>query len=83
VEEEDVPYGSTVINFKNAQVNTSLDLALGYLAKKSLLIQNRSAGRCYRILSYWWGTKTILMSLIRIQNFRLPILLSRYKKVHN
>jgi hypothetical protein len=34
VEEEDVPYASTVINFKNAQVNTSLDLALGYLKKK-------------------------------------------------
>ena len=26
VEEEDVPYASTVINSKNAQVNTSLDL---------------------------------------------------------
>ena len=33
VEEEDVPYASAVINFKNAQVNTSLDLALEYLAK--------------------------------------------------
>ena len=33
VEEEDVPYDSAVINFKNAQVNTSLDLASGYLAK--------------------------------------------------
>ena len=33
VEEEDVPYASTVINFKNAQVNTSLDLASRYLAK--------------------------------------------------
>jgi hypothetical protein len=37
VEEEDVPYASTVINFKNAQVNTSLDLALGYLAKKKFI----------------------------------------------
>ena len=26
VEEQDVPYASTVINFKNPQVNTSLDL---------------------------------------------------------
>ena len=34
LEEEDVPYASAVINFKNAQVNTSLDLASGYLAKK-------------------------------------------------
>ena len=34
VEEEDVPYALAVINFKNAQVNTSLDLASGYLAKK-------------------------------------------------
>ena len=33
VENEDVPYASAVINFKNAQVNTSLDLALRYLAK--------------------------------------------------
>ena len=33
VEEEDVPYASAVINFKNAQVNTSLDLALRYLVK--------------------------------------------------
>ena len=33
VENEDVPYASAVINFKNAQVNTSLDLALGYLTK--------------------------------------------------
>jgi len=33
VEEEDVPYASVVINFENAQVNTSLDLASGYLAK--------------------------------------------------
>ena len=33
VEEEDVPYASAVINFKNAQVNTSLDLASEYLAK--------------------------------------------------
>ena len=33
VENEDVPYASAVINFKNAQVNTSLDLAPGYLAK--------------------------------------------------
>ena len=33
VEEEDVPYALAVINFKNAQVNTSLDLASGYFAK--------------------------------------------------
>ena len=33
VEEEDVPYALAVINFKNAQVNTSLDLASRYLAK--------------------------------------------------
>ena len=33
VKEEDIPYASAVINFKNAQVNTSLDLASGYLAK--------------------------------------------------
>ena len=33
VEEEDVSYASAVINFKNAQVNTSLDLASRYLAK--------------------------------------------------
>ena len=33
VEEEDVIYASAIINFKNAQVNTSLDLASGYLAK--------------------------------------------------
>ena len=33
VEEKDVPYASTVVNFKNAQVNTSLDLASEYLAK--------------------------------------------------
>ena len=33
VEEEHVPYASTIINFKNAQVNTSLDLASRHLAK--------------------------------------------------
>ena len=33
VEEKDVPYASSVINFKNAQVNTNLDLASGYLTK--------------------------------------------------
>ena len=33
VEEKDVTYALAVINFKNAQVNTSLDLASGYLAK--------------------------------------------------
>ena len=33
VEEEDIPYALAVINFKNAQVNTSLDLASGYLTK--------------------------------------------------
>ena len=33
VEEEDVLYASAVINFKNAQVNTNLDLASGYLVK--------------------------------------------------
>ena len=33
VEEEDVPYVLAVVNFKNAQVNTSLDLASKYLAK--------------------------------------------------
>jgi len=33
VEEQGVPYASAVINFKNAQVNTSLDLASGYFAK--------------------------------------------------
>ena len=33
VEEEDVIYASAIINFKNAQVNTSLDLASRYLAK--------------------------------------------------
>ena len=33
VEEEDISYASAVINFKNAQVNTSLDLASRYLAK--------------------------------------------------
>ena len=33
VEEKDVPYASAVISFKNGQVNTSLDLASGYLAK--------------------------------------------------
>ena len=33
VKEEDVPYASAIVNFKNAQVNTSLDLALRYLAK--------------------------------------------------
>ena len=33
VEVEDIPYASAIINFKNAQVNTSLDLASGYLAK--------------------------------------------------
>ena len=33
VGEQDVPYASAVINFKNAQVNTSLDLASGYLTK--------------------------------------------------
>ena len=33
VEEEDWTYALVVINFKNAQVNTSLDLESGYLAK--------------------------------------------------
>jgi hypothetical protein len=33
VEVKDVPYASSVINLKNAQVNTSLGLASGYLAK--------------------------------------------------
>ena len=33
VEEENVPYASAVINFNNAQVNTSIDLASRYLAK--------------------------------------------------
>jgi len=33
VEEEDWTYALVVINFKNAQVNTSLDLASGNLAK--------------------------------------------------
>jgi hypothetical protein len=33
VDKEDVSYASAVINFKNTQVNTSLDLASGYLAK--------------------------------------------------
>ena len=33
VKEEGVPYASAIVNFKNAQINTSLDLAPGYLAK--------------------------------------------------
>ena len=33
VEDENILYALAVINFKNAQVNTSLDLVSGYLAK--------------------------------------------------
>jgi len=33
VEDENIPYDSAIIKFKNAQVNTSLDLASKYLAK--------------------------------------------------